>query len=105
MTRVSPQIELLLSTVNDAIVSPPMGSDQVADEVWQKCLESSAMISEMPWQEIKRSTCPCWQVPITMETRYIMLSFGFWTDDKTFKDISLELEKLGLISLNNFLMF
>lgn len=69
MTQVSLEIELLLGTVNDVIVSAPMDLYQVADKIWQICFEPSVMISETPWHEIKRSTCPLWPEPITMEIR------------------------------------
>lgn len=49
------EIELLLGTVNHAIVSAPMELYQVADKLWQKCLELSVMISEMPWHEVNLS--------------------------------------------------
>lgn len=57
MTPDRPQIELLLSTVNDVIVSAPMGLYQVAGKIWQKCLELS-VISEMLRREIKTINVP-----------------------------------------------
>lgn len=60
MTPDRLEIQFLLSTVNDVRVSPPMEMYQVADRVWQKCLEVSIMIPEMPWHEIKPSKGPNW---------------------------------------------
>lgn len=52
-TRVRKDIELLLGTVDNVIVSAPMELYQVAEEIWRKCHKVSVMISEMPWHEIK----------------------------------------------------